>query len=96
MAKLINPLFSLSASGKLGGIVYMQGINGQNVRVHIPQTKKPTAEQKKMNYAFGATLDAWRLLSEAEKYEYNQKAANMKMTGMNLFVKENFHNYIPE
>ena len=88
MVKCINPLFSNSAHGKVGGLVYQTSIHGQMCRVHVPQRKKPSQAQKDLNYAFGAAADKWRLQTDEQKEEWNIKARGKRMTGYNLFIKE--------
>jgi len=89
MAKLINALFSNSAHGRFGGLVYELGRYGQYVKVHVPQHKKPTDAQLQQNYFFGVVVDAWRELTDEQKAEWSTKAAPLNMTGYNLYVKEN-------
>ncbi len=95
MAKTVNPLFSLSAAGKLGGLIYQTGRYGSYVKAHVPQRFKPSALQLQHNYAFGVTADNWRVLSDQQKVELNERAGPMKMTGFNLYIKENFHSNLP-
>lgn len=89
MAKLINPLFSNSAHGRLGGLIFEVGKFGQYVKAHVPQHRKPTAAQYQQNYFFGVVADAWRLLSPEEKQEWNVKAYGSGMSGYNLYIKKN-------
>ncbi len=89
MAKVINPLFSNSARGRVGGLVFQTGIYGQFVRTHVPQRYKPTAAQLQQNYDFGVAADAWRLLSDEDKAILNIRAAVFNITGFNLYIKEN-------
>lgn len=89
MAKLINALFSNSAHGRLGGLIYEVGKFGQYVKAHVPQHKKPTAAQLQQNLFFGNAADAWRLLSDVQKAEYNTRAVPLQITGFNLYIKEN-------
>lgn len=95
MAKTINPLFSVSAAGKLGGLIYQTGRYGSYVKAHVPQRYRPSQLQLDHNYAFGVTADAWRVLSDPAKQELNERAASLKMTGFNLYIKENFHSNLP-
>lgn len=89
MALLINALFSNSAHGRMGGLVYETGRYGQYVRVHVPQRKSPSPAQVQQNYFFGAAADAWRLITEEQKKEYNARAVPFRISGFNLFIKEN-------
>jgi len=89
MVKLINPFFSVSCHGKFAGCVYQTGLYGQIVRAHVPQRKHPSEAQWLQNYYFGQAADAWRLLTDEQKAEYNSRASKLKMTGFNLYIKEN-------
>ncbi len=95
MAKVLNPLFSLSASGRFGNIVYESGRYGPYVKVHVPQRKKPTERQLEQNFRFGMAADAWRLLTDSEKDEYRKKSSHLQMTGFNLFIREYFERFYP-
>lgn len=96
MAKCINPLFSLSAHGKFGGLIYQGGMYGPIAAVFTPQRHKPTEEQIKLNYAFGVTADNWRSLTDEEKEVYNENARGQKMSGFNLYMKTHFHENLEE
>lgn len=89
MVKLINPLCSSSAAGRLGGLIYESGRYGPYVKAHTPQRGKPTEAQLQQNYFFGVACDEWRELTEEQKEEYNIRARTLKMTGFNLYIKEN-------
>lgn len=93
MAKVINPLMSISASGRLGGLIYQTSRYGNQVKAHSPHTKRPSELQLKQNYVFGQVADEWRYLTESEKEEYNKRAVKLKMTGFNLYIKENLISY---
>ena len=95
MVKVIAPLGSLSARGRLGGIVYQTGIYGQFVRGHIPQKKGVSELQYKWRLAFGITADNWRLLTQEQKEEWDILARGKKMTGFNLYIKENIQGNYP-
>ena len=89
MVKVINPLLSHSASGRIAGIVYETGRYGTYAKTHTPQRKKPSDAQIQQNLYFGEASDSWRELTDEQKKEWNQKASGLKMTGYNLFIKEN-------
>lgn len=89
MVKLIGALFSNIARGKFGAIVYQTGNFGQIATTFTPQRKKPTQAQKDLNYAFGATADNWRNLTAEQKQVWIDNAKGMRMTGYNLYIKEN-------
>lgn len=88
MVKCINPLFSNSAKGRIGGLVYQTGKHGQICRTHVLQRYKPTVLQRQQNNFFGVAADNWRLLTDEEKAPYILRAKGTVMTGYNLFIKE--------
>ncbi len=89
MVKCINPLFSNSARGRVGGLVYQTGKYGQICRTHIPQHGRPSTAQLQQNYFFGVASDAWRELTQEQKEVYNLRAKGLVMTGYNLYIQEN-------
>lgn len=89
MAIVINPFGSISAHGKFGGLIYQSGKWGQIVKGHVPQRGKPSKLQLIQNYLFGITADKWRLLTDEQKEEWDKKASGLKMSGFNLYIKEN-------
>ena len=89
MVKLLNPLFSNSAHGRLANIVYESGPYGQYAKVHTPQKNKPAQSQYEHNLAFGEVSESWKELTDEQKKNWNVKARGMKMSGFNLYVKEN-------
>lgn len=92
MAKVINPFGSVSAHGRIGGLVFQTGRWGQIVKGHVPQRGAPTKKQYNQNYLFGLAADDWRFLTDEEQEEWNIKARGKRMTGFNLYIKENiFH-----
>lgn len=89
MVKCIGPLFSQSAHGKCGAIVYQASKNGQIARTHVLQRYRPTAAQIQQNYFFGVAADGWKELTDEEKAEYDRRATPFRISGFNLFIKEN-------
>ena len=89
MVKVINPLFCNEAHGRVGGLIYQTGPYGQFVKGHVPQHKKPTEAQLLQNYYFGVAADSWRDLTDEQKAEYNVRAVPFRISGFNLYIKEN-------
>lgn len=89
MVKTINPLFSSSVSGKVGGLIFQTSQYGTRAITYTPQRKKPTEKQIQQNFYFGQVADNWRLEPQEVKTEYNNRAKGLKMTGFNLYIKEN-------
>ena len=95
MAKLWGPLFSLSAHGKLGALIYECGRYGQYVKGLTPQRYKPSEAQLVLNVTFGITAENWHALTDQQKETYNVNARGTKMTGFNLYIKQHFHENLP-
>lgn len=95
MAKCWGALFSLSAHGKLGALVYQSGRLGQFVKGYTPQRYKPSASQLDMNYAFGVTAENWHSLTDNQKQTYEDLARGRNMTGFNIYIKKHFHDNLP-
>jgi len=52
----------------------------------IPSRTEKQLEQRRV---FAEVIKAWQALSPEKKAEYNRRGWRMKMSGFNLFVKEN-------
>lgn len=89
MVRVSAPLGSMQARGKMGCLIYEVGRYGQYCKMYTPQRKRPSEAQKEQNYKFGTAADKWRILSDEEKEEWTKRAVGLKMTGFNLFIKEN-------
>ena len=89
MVKVINPLFSNSARGRVGGLIFQVGRSGQYVKGHVLQHGRPTEAQRQQNYFFGVAADSWRLLTDEQKQEWNVRAYGLHMSGFNLYIKKN-------
>lgn len=91
MAKITAPLMSLHARGSIGhGLTFSIRKSGQQVRWQKRQKKsRPTPAQANQRTLYLITLAHWLALSDAEKAEYNAKAAQekVKLSGWNLFLQ---------
>lgn len=83
---------SVAIHGRVANVVFQTGPHGCIARGYVPQRKGPSDLQKKQNRLFGVVSDQWRVLSDEEKKKWDQKASNMKITGYNLYLKENMKN----
>lgn len=50
-----------------------------------------TEAQQAQRARYKAGFEAWRLLTNEQKQVYNKRAVNYKISGYNLFMKENIH-----
>lgn len=85
------PLLSLKASGSFAKALVASNWKG---RPYLSSTHKPgglpSSAQLAVRSNFLLARDAWMLLSEEEKEEYNveaNKVANGRITGYNLFIR---------
>ena len=95
MAKVINPLFSTEARGRLGGIVFQTGVYGQTVRTHYISKKEASDSQMEWRYRFGLAQDAWREASEEERQAFHAEALRDRISVHNAFVRHfmNTHDF---
>ena len=89
MVKLLNPLFSNSAHGRVANIIYEGGPYGPYAKVHTKQRHKPTQSQIEHNLAFGIVSESWKELTDEQRESWNINARGKRMSGFNLYVKEN-------
>lgn len=86
------PLGALSASGKVGDLIYAR-IN-KTATQYVKKYKKPKNPRTPAQIAIREKLKnavlAWRKLSDDKKEKYNQRASRSKkpISGYNLFVSE--------
>ena len=87
---------SNTASGKIGErLVFSQRKSGQQVRFQKAQKDIITSSRTSHRYKYNVAVSSWNNLSALQKDVYNDRADSLKMTGYNLFMKENI-GYGPE
>jgi len=87
MAKTNGPLLSMAAHGTIGNVLtYSKNIVKQ-VRYQRKQKDVLTTKRITHRTSFTTAVNIWNLLSATEKEEWNQKAAYLRITGYDLFIK---------
>lgn len=89
MAKLKNPLFSLSAKGGLGKAISFVRRGGRSIaekKPEVPDARSPA--QLIWRHMYQKAVALWHALSEAEKQEWESLARPKHMTGFAWFVSQ--------
>lgn len=90
MAKLKGPLFSIDARGKLGNSLVFSSNKGiKRASRHYEPTNPRTLIQQDNRSIFSYAISSWQSLTEGQKEDYNQSAANLKlkMSGYNYYIQ---------
>lgn len=96
MAKVVNPLFSTEARGRVGGIVYNTWRGLATVKSKVAPSQPRTARQLTMR-AFLSTLSkGWAAVSDVNRALWNQYAVDhpttdwsgskVRQTGLNWYI----------
>jgi hypothetical protein len=89
MVKIVHPLLSETASGKIGNrLVFSQRKSGQQVRVQKAQSDLITTDRTAQRLKYSNAVIAWWALTSAQRIEYKRLASEKNMTGYNLFMQE--------
>lgn len=95
MAKVVAPLQSFSASGKLGKSIYFQFSKGRNI-VRQNQTKfkafSKTQRQKDQMVKMQNIMLIYKFLPLQIKEEWKEKGKLQNRTGYNLFISQYINN----
>lgn len=89
MAKLKNPLLSLSAQGRLGKAISFVKRGGRNLverKPEVPDAK--TLAQLSWRHMFLKVVALWHALSPAEKLQWESVARPHHMTGYAYFISQ--------
>jgi hypothetical protein len=89
MAKVAGPLLSLQAWGTIGGSLTVQRRPGRQAAYGKRGPKRGRTKRQHVRrkwWHFGGK--AWAMLTEAQRSEYDARAAGRGMSGFNLFVRE--------
>lgn len=88
MAKTKLPLFSLTASGSVAGLLtFSQRNTGQQVRYQRKQKDRYTNSRALQRWRYMEAVNSWNNLDEFEKNHLSMEARGLYMTGYNLHVK---------
>ena len=87
MAKVIGPIQSFEARGKLGSSVFgtWRGINV--VRAHFIPANPQTAAQVNIRAAMSISVISWQALSPADKLTYDTAVKGEPLSGFNKMVQ---------
>ena len=81
MAKITNPLFSLSASGQVGRLLYRNTNGVQTARVRtFRRAPPPTAAQSAVRNSCKVAALQWAALTVAEREEWNERGIKYRST----------------
>lgn len=86
MAKVKNPLMSLSAAGTLGNLLTFQTQNGQARCTMKPSTSQNAPQATRDKYR--AACAAWQLLSDGQRSTWNNLGKALSLTGFNVFMRD--------
>ncbi len=88
MAKVVAPLYSISASGKIAGrLVFSRRSSGQQVRLQKSQVDIVTLARSTQRAIYTYAVSQWNLLSDSQKKVYDTRAHSLHMTGYNFFMR---------
>lgn len=94
MAKVVNPLMSISATGQLGGTIIFAGL-GKGSRAYKLKPPKGTGNPvRKTHYSNGCA--AWKALTNEQKNSFVEAAKPLKLTGFNLYMRDWMNSITPE
>lgn len=99
MAKVLNPLMSGAARGKVGGIIYNVWRGLATVKIHKSPAQPRTARQLAVRSYVTTLSRAWAGLTDSQRAAWTEWAdshpvsdwtgTNIRMTGMNAYIKTN-------
>lgn len=94
MARVLGPFHSLSASGSIARLLTARATARGSVVLRYSRPGSvdpsvPSAAQLAQRAAYGAAVAAWRALTQGERDQYDADAVLLRMSGWNLFLREN-------
>lgn len=88
MAKVIGPLMSMDARGKLADSLVFMGWRGvKDVRMWKKPSNPKTAAQLEIRGYFAQAATAYKSLSPADKSAWGRVASGLALSGYNAFIK---------
>lgn len=88
MAKVKAPLYSYSASGKIGErLVFSNRASGQQARFQRAQKDVLSSSRIAQRSLYSSCVSDWDSLDSVDKELYNDLARQKNYTGYNLFMK---------
>lgn len=95
MAKVMNPLNSTEARGKVGGLIYNRNAGGNYVKAFASPTQPRTTNQLRIRAYMQIQTRAWQSLGASDRTSWNDWASNhpiIDWTG-NSVVMSGFNAY---
>lgn len=86
MAKVTNPLFSIGATGAIGKTMIFAGLGKGHRAYRLKPPKGSGTPSRKQKYAQACAN--WQTKTEEEKNIYSIAARPLKLTGFNLYMRE--------
>lgn len=93
MAKLTNPLMSLSATGALAGQIIFAGLNGGTRAYALRQAKVTGAPARKQRYREGCT--AWQALTPEQQNNWRERGKPERLNGFQAFMRDWLNSWSP-
>jgi hypothetical protein len=89
MAKIKNPLMSITAAGSIGSLLTYSTTTSSPVakRMSAP-AKRTSAAQQARRVIYLDAVTTWNALTATEKAAYSAQAEPLKITGYNLFLSQ--------
>jgi hypothetical protein len=89
MAKVIGPLMSIDARGKLANAMVFMGWKGvKTVRSFVVPANPNTDAQKAVRATFTTAVEKHHLLLGPDKVAWDSRASGQALSGFNLFMKK--------
>lgn len=96
MAKIIGPLHSFEASGKVASMVFGAWRGIQWVRGHFIPANPQTQGQINIRTALTISVATWQAQTAGEKLLWDTAAKGQPYSGYNLFMKTALDEYITQ
>ena len=93
MAKVTNPLMSLSATGALAGQIIFAGLHSGTRAYALRQAKVTGAPARKQRYRDGCT--AWQALSPQDKSTWTTTGQYDRLNGFQAFMRNWLNTWAP-
>ena len=94
MAKIIGPLQSFEARGKIGAMVFGMWRGIQWARQHFIPANPQTAGQVNIRTALTLMVAEWQSQAAPEKQLWDDAAKGRPLSGYNLFMQAGLDEYI--
>jgi len=97
MARVVGPLFSMSASGTIGDAVTYGNWKGIPwARVWFVPFNPQSVKQTNVRGALTLLVNLWQTLTDGTKIAWNEFAEGSKKSGFNQFVGRGMDQYIEQ